>query len=66
MLLLILFLILNVCSSPIIYRKDATKYSNHLECGHNRWIKQENFGYFFFKERGLVAAFWVLKLANDG
>ncbi len=38
----------------------------YSECGHNRWIKQENLGYFFFKERGLVAAFWVLKSANDG
>jgi hypothetical protein len=35
------------------------------ECGHNRWIKQENLEYFFFTERGLVAAFWVLKLAIE-
>jgi hypothetical protein len=37
----------------------------YSECGHKRWIKPENLGYFFFNERGLVAALWVLKLAID-
>jgi len=38
----------------------------YSECGHNSWIKWENSGHLFFKERGLVAAFWVLKLTVDG
>jgi hypothetical protein len=46
-----------------LYWNEFFPYS---ECGHNRWIKRENLGYFFFKEKGLVVAFWVLKLIVDG
>jgi hypothetical protein len=41
-------------------------FSPYLKCGHSRWIKRENLRYFFFKEKRLVATFWVLKLTVDG
>jgi hypothetical protein len=41
------------------------RFFSYPECGHSRWMKPENLGYFFFKERGLVVAFRVLKLVID-